>query len=111
MSRTRRGAVRGGLAHLQAHERRQQRLPLVRVLREPRNVGAAVDHAHHELEHRRRLALRVVHRLRAVGGRRREAVLDAAAEAERVRREEAFRERLDQRRVQGTYLEFWLLPS
>ena len=46
-----------------------------RTLREPAEVGAAVDHAHLHLEDGRRLARRVVQRLRAVDGRAAEAVL------------------------------------
>ena len=53
------------------------------------DVGASVDHAHFQLEDRGGLALRVVRGLRAVGGRRREAVLDAALDAHAVGLEEA----------------------
>ena len=68
--------------------RRQGHLLLVRVLREPSEVGAAVDHAHLELHDRHRLAAlgpsaaaRVVHGLAALSGGRLEAKLDAAPHA------------------------------
>ena len=64
------------LERLEARERRQQHLALVWVLREPRQIGAAVDHAHLHLEDCTGIALltvaacRVLERLRLVGGRR-----------------------------------------
>ena len=73
------------LEELEARQRREQDLLLVRVLAEPREVGAAVDHPHlHLHEHREAAAaaaalVRVEHRLVPLLRRRGEAELDAAA--------------------------------
>ena len=74
-------AVHLDVQRLNARQRRQQHLMLVRVLREEREVSAAVHHAHPHLKDRRCHALRVVHCLRAVCGGGREAIFDAAAHA------------------------------
>ena len=77
-----------GRPRAQPVERREAALLLVRVLREPRDVGAAVDHPLLHLVDGgpARRARRVVHRDLAVEGRRHEGGVDAAAHAERVRR-------------------------
>ena len=69
------------LEELESGQRREEHLGLVRVLREPLEVRAAVDEALRDLEHhgRRRLILGgVALGLMTLGGRRRKAVLDAA---------------------------------
>ena len=69
---------------LDAHKWREEDLLLMRVLREPREISAAIDHTHLHLEDDRcevalRSRLRVVLGLLLRGRARREAVLDAAA--------------------------------
>mmetsp|Transcript_31190 Transcript_31190/g.68236 ORF Transcript_31190/g.68236 Transcript_31190/m.68236 type:complete len:600 (-) Transcript_31190:1479-3278(-) len=65
--------------HFERSQRREERLFLFRVLRQPRDVGAAVHHALLDLKHHtRHLALAVLDRHLLVGGRRHEAKLDAS---------------------------------
>ena len=75
------------LEDLEAGERREQDLLLVRVLREPRDLGAAIDDPHLDLEEQPRLAAarRVVRGDLAVGRRRHERELDTAADILLVR--------------------------
>ena len=79
---------------LEARERREQNLRLVRVLREPADIGAAVDHALLDLEDDALAAARrVLHRDTAVLRRAHESALNAAAHAIFVGLPEGIRQR------------------
>mmetsp|Transcript_43924 Transcript_43924/g.129357 ORF Transcript_43924/g.129357 Transcript_43924/m.129357 type:complete len:590 (-) Transcript_43924:23-1792(-) len=67
--------------HLETRQRREEDLGLMRVLRDPDQLRAAIGEAHLHLEDRPRGARAVVHRDRALASRRREAILDAASNA------------------------------
>mmetsp|Transcript_14519 Transcript_14519/g.38360 ORF Transcript_14519/g.38360 Transcript_14519/m.38360 type:complete len:415 (-) Transcript_14519:194-1438(-) len=80
-------AVRARAHHLYAGERPEEDLALVRVLREPADVGATVDHALLHLNndaHPRAIARRIAHCHRTLKRRAHECRLDAATHTELI---------------------------
>eukprot|EP00966_Prymnesium_polylepis_P320313 7376680-Prymnesium_polylepis.1 len=89
-------AVVARAQHLDAGERPEEDFALVRVLREPRDVGATVDHPLLHLEddaHPRAVARRVAHRDLALERRTHEGRLDATAHVKLVGRPELIGQR------------------
>ena len=72
---------------------RERPLKHAGLLREPVDLGAAIDHAHAHLEDRRRLARSVVEGLLPVDCRGGEGILDSAAESISAPLPEALRQR------------------